>query len=295
MLEFLHLLAELAARRVLVVRGEIADRVVAPVVPQTAFDQQRIVDELVDGEKFDRRDAETLQVLDRGGMRQAGVCSSLILRNVRMSPGEAFDVDLIDDRLVPRCVRVAIASPAEVRIGDDRLRHERRAILVVLRVLRIAEEVAEDGLVPLYLSFHRFAVGIEEKLRWIAALAAFRLPRSVDAISIALARSDIRQIAVPDEADHLRQIDAGLNPTLVEEAQLDTGRHFGEEREIRAGAVMRCAERIRLSGPDFHFDVPRTTLGEAPLTRQAVCHASRSAVRGPRRADGTPLAWPHPA
>ena len=65
LLELLHLLAALAARGVLVVRREVADRVVAPVVAQAALDEVRVVDELVDRQQLDRGDAEPLQVLDR--------------------------------------------------------------------------------------------------------------------------------------------------------------------------------------------------------------------------------------
>ena len=55
-----------AARRgILVVRREVADRVVAPVVAQPAIEQQRVLHELVDGQQLDGGDAELLQVLDR--------------------------------------------------------------------------------------------------------------------------------------------------------------------------------------------------------------------------------------
>ena len=57
-LELRDLLAALAAGGVLVVRGEEADRVVAPVVAQPALDQMRVVDELVHRQQLDRGDAE---------------------------------------------------------------------------------------------------------------------------------------------------------------------------------------------------------------------------------------------
>ena len=169
LLELLHLLPGLPARRVLVVRGEIADGVVAPVVAQPALEQQRVVDELMDGEELDRGDAERLQMLDGRGMREPRVRAALILRHLGMPLREAFDVDFVNDRLVPRRARIAIARPVEVRIGDHRLRHERRGVGVVLRV-GIVEEVSEDGLVPLHLSVDRFAVRIEQQLRRIAAM-----------------------------------------------------------------------------------------------------------------------------
>ena len=57
-LELRDLLAASAARGVLVVRREEADRVVAPVVAQAALDQVRVVHELVHRQQLDRGDAE---------------------------------------------------------------------------------------------------------------------------------------------------------------------------------------------------------------------------------------------
>ena len=65
-------------------RGEIADRVVAPVVAQPALEQERVVDELMDGQELDRGDAERLQMLDRRRMREPGVRSAQLLRDAGM-------------------------------------------------------------------------------------------------------------------------------------------------------------------------------------------------------------------
>ncbi len=82
-LELLHLLAALSGARVLVVRREETDRVVAPVVAQPALDQLRVVHELVDRQELDRRDAERAEVVDRDGMREAGVGAAERARGCR--------------------------------------------------------------------------------------------------------------------------------------------------------------------------------------------------------------------
>ena len=64
-LELQHLLAALPGRGVLVVRREVANRVVAPVVPQSAIEERRVLHELMHGQQFDRRDSQALQVFDR--------------------------------------------------------------------------------------------------------------------------------------------------------------------------------------------------------------------------------------
>ena len=71
LLELAHLAAALAAQgrgRVGGVRGEVADRVVAPVVAQAALQQVRLGGEVVDGEELDGGDAQVYQVVDHGGM-----------------------------------------------------------------------------------------------------------------------------------------------------------------------------------------------------------------------------------
>ena len=128
-LELQHLLAALAAGGVGVVRGEEADRVVAPVVRQAALDQVVVLDELVHRHQLDRGDAE----LRAGGRSIAGCAMPAYVP--RISSGmsgcghrQALDVRLVDDRLVVRRARVPVVLPVEERVDDDRLRHVRRAV-----------------------------------------------------------------------------------------------------------------------------------------------------------------------
>src|SRR6266567_5327496 len=118
-------------------RREKTDGVVAPVISQSAFDEQRIVDELMDRQKLDRRHPKRAEMFDRGRMRKRSESSAKIFGNLRMPFREAFDVQLVDHRLVPRRARIAIVSPVEIRIGDDGVWHERHAVDLVYRVLAL--------------------------------------------------------------------------------------------------------------------------------------------------------------
>ncbi len=137
-LEFEDLLAALPAGGILVVRREIADRVVAPVVAKAAFDERRVLHELMNRQQFDGGDSEVLQVLDRDRMRETGVGAAQLLRNVRVRAAESLDVRFVHDRAMPRRVRLPIVAPVEEGIDDDAPGDERRAIEFVLRVLRVA-------------------------------------------------------------------------------------------------------------------------------------------------------------
>ena len=88
-LELLHLLAEIAARRIGVVRREEPDGVVAPVVREPTVDEVLVVHELVHGHEFDRGDAELLQMIDDRRVGDARVGAAQGLGNVGVRAGEA--------------------------------------------------------------------------------------------------------------------------------------------------------------------------------------------------------------
>ena len=106
-LELLHLLAAGTPRGVAVVRCEVVDRLVAPVVAQPELDEAVVVDELVDRHQLDRGHTERLDVIDRGFAREPGVGAAQFGRNLGMVHGEAANVGLVDDRVVQRCARVS--------------------------------------------------------------------------------------------------------------------------------------------------------------------------------------------
>ena len=102
-----------------VVRGEEADRVVAPVVRQPPRDQERLGHVLVHGQQLDGGDAEVTQVRDGGFVAQAGVGPAQRRGNVRMAHGEALDVDLVQDRVRVAVPGPLIVLPAERRVHDQ--------------------------------------------------------------------------------------------------------------------------------------------------------------------------------
>ena len=182
----------------------------------------------MDREQLDGGHAERVEVLDDGGVRHAGVRAAQLFRDSGMAPGQPFDVRLVDDRLVPRPARIAVGAPVEKRIDDHRLRHEYGAVGLV----------GEECVVPLHLAIDGFAVRIEQQFCRVAAMSRVRFPRPMHPIAVALPRPDVRQIAVPDEAGSLRQVDARLRRFVIEQTKLHARRHFGEEREVRPRAVV---------------------------------------------------------
>ncbi len=116
--ELLHLLAGAPPRRVLAVRGQEPDRVVAPVVAQTTLNEPVVVHELVHRQQLDRGHPEPLQVLDERWMGEAGVGAAELGRHVGMLERGPLDVDLVDDGVLPRCAQLAVAGPFEEGVDD---------------------------------------------------------------------------------------------------------------------------------------------------------------------------------
>jgi hypothetical protein len=272
-LELAHLVAR---RRVERVRREVADRRVAPVVRQPAAGEEALVDDVVHRQQLDRRHAERLEIRDRVLAGETAVGPAQILAHTGPKLREALDVELVDDRLLPRRPRPddLIVLPLERRVDHDRLRHRRRRVgrvdgeVSVLRagaghVRERARRTPVDGAVD------RLRVRVDQQLRGIEAVPRQRLVRAVHAIAVALPRPDARQVAVPVERGPFVQLDALFPVVAVEQAQLDALGVLREEREVRAGAIPLGAERERVARPDSAIRHLRDGSGEAGVVRSA--------------------------
>ena len=248
LLELADLLAARAAARVLVVRREKADGVVAPVIAQASIEQMPIVHELVDRHQFDGADAKPLKIADGRRMGEARIGAAKLGRDLPHQRGEALHMKLVDLGLVQRSARPSVVTPIEAVVDDDRAGHIGRAVVRIRFVLVPCavgiEAVGEDGGVPRDRAFDRARVRIEQELGRIAAIAARRLPRSMNAIAVALPGHDAGHVAVPAEGAGLRKIQSPLVPGLVEQAQLHTRRDLREDGEVDAAAIERGAQRV---------------------------------------------------
>ncbi|MDQ1176777.1 hypothetical protein QE416_001513 [Microbacterium sp. SORGH_AS 421] len=247
-LELLHLLTVVAGRGVGVLRGEERDGVVAPVVRQPLLFEGGVVDELVHRHELDRGDAELLEVLDDGGVGDAGVRATQLLGYVGVQLGEAAHVGLVDERLGVGDLRLAVARPVEERVDDDALHHVGGGVLVVERV-GVAELVAEDRLPPVDLALDGLRVRVEEQLRGVEALAVRGVVLPVHAVAVALPRLDVGEVGVPDERVDVDQLEARLRSVFLEEAELDLLCSFTEQGEVRPVTVVSGPEGITGSWP----------------------------------------------
>ncbi len=247
-LELPHLLAPGARRRVVGVGGEVAERVVAPVVGQSPAQEVGLRHEVVDGHELHRGHAQVDQVVDHRGTGQAGVGAPQAGGHVRPESGEALHVQLVDHGVVPRGAGMGVVAPREEGVGHHRPGDMGGGVAPVALVVGPARAVAEHGLVPVEAAVDGQGVGVDEQLGRVEAQAPMGVPRTVDPVPVALPGHDAGDVAVPHVAVDLGQRQPGFGAArgpaegrgqavVVEQAQLDRGGALGEEGEVGTLAI----------------------------------------------------------
>ena len=268
-------------RRVERVRGEVADRAVAPVVRQAALGEEVLVGDVVDRQQLDRRHAERAEVLDRRFRRQARIGAAQVVANGRMQLREALDVGLVDDGVVPGRARRRVALPVEARVDDDALRDRGGVVLVVdargrrrrRRRARREAVAASQSIGPSIA----FAYGSIRSLLGLNRWPCRRAVAAVDAVAVPLARADAREVACQLNAVRCVSAEPRLVVVVVEQAELDVVGVLGEEREVRALAVPG-RRRAGRAGPARRSRVqlhrPRVRSRRRASRARAACSAS---------------------
>ena len=208
-----------------------------------------VVGELMDRHELHGGDAEGGEMVDDRGMRDAGVGASERLRDGGVPERHPAHMGLVDHAAMHRHLGWPVVAPIEVTTGHHAEGDVGRAVVGVQPV-RIIGVVGVTGGGPVDRAVDGTRIGVEQEFRRVAPSTAGRLPRSVDAVAVALAGSDIGEVGVPDVPVDLGELDPRLVPVVaVEEAELDTLGNAREEREVRSFTIVGGAERVRFTGP----------------------------------------------
>ncbi len=186
--------------RVARMRGEEAQGVVAPVVDQAPLRQRRFGEVRVDGQQLDGGDTEGTQVVDDRRVCQPRVGAPLAGRDIGVPVGEPLHVQLVEDRVGPGCARPVGGRVGTARPGvdDHASRDEGRGVAPVRAVrVRVGLVETRDRRMQDKTAGQHAGVWIDEKLRRVVAQATVGGVRPVCAQTVALARPDTRQVAVP--------------------------------------------------------------------------------------------------
>ena len=199
---------------------------------------------MVHGHQLHRGGADPREMLDGGGMRQAGVRAAQRLGDVRVALGEALDVQLVDDRVRPRRVGAAVIAPWKRLVDDHAARHRRRGIDAADAQVVAAEAIPEQRAAVAEAAGDGTSVRIEQQLGGVVTQPLMGRVAPVNSESIALTGPDVGDVSVPDEVGPLDERMGGeLGPSLVEEHEVDRLRALREDREVGARSVPGCAER----------------------------------------------------
>src|SRR5580658_3619495 len=102
-----------ARRQVTRLRRKKTNGVVSPVIAQSTFHKMAIVHKTMDGHEFNRSDSQPGEVFDYRSGCQSCIGSAQVRRNVRMTLSESFDVEFVNQGIVPGDSRTRIRSPGK--------------------------------------------------------------------------------------------------------------------------------------------------------------------------------------
>ena len=262
-------------RRVPGVRGEVADRVVAPVVGEPAVAEERLRHVVVHREQLDRGDTEVEQVGDGRLVGQPGVGAAQLGWNVGVRRGEALDVHFVDDGVRVPVARARVIGGPPVVVGRHHAARNVRRGVQITRGVGVAGHVTENLLAEAHLTADRAGVRVEQELGRVEAQTRGGLERARGAVAVRLPGTHPRNERVPDPGVPVEHRDAGL-PAPVPGAAL---------LEQAQAACRRRPRTLRRSS------FPRRGSSRPAGTR---CRAVRRHPLTPARPRAAPPAVPHP-
>ncbi len=230
-------------------RSQVTDGVVAPVVRETAIDQEPLRDRVVDRQQLHCGDPQLHEVLHDRFVGETRVGAALIWRNIRMKLGEALDMELVEDGVDIAMAGKGVLTPVESVVDDEAPRdmvggveraRGRRIGRVVAEHLGAEPDGPRDGL----------RMRVEQELRTHAPRSPCWIPRTVGAEPIGLPDADIGDEDVPHTGVVLGHRNVTFGSPLIEQAQGDAVGGIGRHREVGSGGSQRGSQRMRASRPD---------------------------------------------
>ncbi len=154
----------------------------------------------MNGQELNCSDAQTLEVINHRLRGQPQIGTAERWGDIGMALRSPLYVRFVDDGLLPRNSRRAVALPGEGFFDNGPQRSMRGAIKRTKRTvgLRAGGVVAVQALVPLKWAPNRLCVRVKQDLVWIESQAFVRIVRPINAISVELAGAQVHDVAMPD-------------------------------------------------------------------------------------------------
>ena len=126
-------LVDKGRREIAGLRREEGNRVIAPIVSQFFLDEVIVIDESVDRQEFDCGHAQICDVIDHLRRHHSRERAAEMLRHAGMAHRIAAHMGLVDDRALPRRLRLALLAPGKGGIDNTAFRHVTRTVAFVER------------------------------------------------------------------------------------------------------------------------------------------------------------------
>ena len=199
------------------------------------------------------------------GCGEAGVGPAQLLGHPVVQLGQTADVGLVDDRAGPRRPRPVggrVGSRQVAGVDDDRVRDVTGGVARVRGTVRVAGQVGADEVAVRLgrvrdVAVEPAGVRVDQQLGGVVAVPGGGLPRPVRAEAVPLAGADTGDGGAEDARALWRgERDAGLVGS-VEQAQVDTRRVGGVDRDVhaRVGDMDTEAWRSPAGGGRGHPDI----------------------------------------
>ncbi len=259
-------------------RGEEAERVVAPVVGEAASDDERLGDEMLHRQQFDGVDPDVEQVLDHRRVGETPVGAAQVLGHRRVQPGVALHVQLVDDHVGERARLVQRTRRRGV--GDDHGQGNRAGGVGGVGHVVGFGGVIEDRAGIVDPRGDGPGVGIEQEFRGVEAHAGVGIPFAVHPVAVALFRRDPLDVHHPDAVVVAVQVVVHLAAVVVDERELDPGGTGCPEGEVAPVVTQLCPEDRRVErGARVFGHGSCSSHGPVGCTRRVAYHCREAVHR----------------
>jgi hypothetical protein len=186
-------------------------------------------------------------------------------------------VNFVDYRVGQSSFGWAVIVPIELGVDRNAFRNPVSAVLGIhLQIVPRKYIVRENGCLPVDLARDRSGVGIQKKLVVVETMAFFRLPRTLDPVTVELARLDVANEPMPNVCSSLTEGNAfRLFSLVVEKAQVYSRSILRKDRKVGPFTRDGGAQRIRAPRKKCAINVPLDAECELGL------RGSRSLIRCP--------------
>ena len=246
-------LARLLGKGIVMVWGEKAEGVIAPVVAQPQVAQAIVLQELVDGHELNGGNAKLFEVVNDGRVGHAGIRAAQLFWYVRVGHGHALNVGFVNDLFIIGNMGAVVATPVKEGIDDHRQHGVAQRVLFVAAGAGFlgVDVIGIQGGIAVEFAVEGSGIRIDKELGRVAAQAVFWFIRAIDAVAVALARGDIGEVDMPHMGGNLRHFDAFLIAFFVNEAELNLVCYLGKQGKVGAGSIKGGSQRGGFARPNL--------------------------------------------